>query len=80
MYYVYVLKAQSSGSIYIGHTLNLESRVISHKRGWNQATKGISDWELVYNEEYPTRALAAKREKFLKTGDGRKVLRLKGIL
>lgn len=80
MFYVYVLKSKALNETYVGHTSVLEKRVLQHKRGSSSATKHIEDWELVYSEEYPTKTLAVRREKYLKSGDGRKVLKLKGIV
>ncbi|PIV39849.1 MAG: endonuclease, partial [Candidatus Omnitrophica bacterium CG02_land_8_20_14_3_00__42_8] len=39
-----------------------------------------NDWDVIYAEDYKDRLLAMKRERFFKTGDGRKVLKFKGIL
>ena len=80
MYYVYVLKSDSTGRAYIGHTDDLESRIHQHNSGMSKATGFVRDWRLKYSQSYSSRSLAMKREKFLKSGDGRKVLRLKGII
>jgi predicted GIY-YIG superfamily endonuclease len=71
-YFIYVLEC-SNGSYYIGNTENIEKRWINHAGG------GCADWTrkyppvaLVHWEEYNTRVAAAKREKELKTGFGRK--------
>lgn len=79
MYTVYIIQSKSSGKRYIGHTDNLEKRLNEHNAGANNATKLFSDWELIYSERLDSRSLAIKREKFFKTGDGRKVLKNKGI-
>jgi len=79
MYYVYVIKSISNNKIYIGHTDNLQKRLLEHNSGYSKATKHSCDWQVIHKEEYLDRSLAMKREKFLKTGDGRKVLKLKGI-
>lgn len=71
-YFIYVLEC-SNGSHYIGHTENIEKRWCDHAGGrgadW---TKKYPPLALVHWEEYNTRADAAKREKELKTGFGRK--------
>jgi putative endonuclease len=79
MFNVYVLKSIGTGKIYIGHTNELQKRLLEHQSGFSAATKHARDWELIHFEEYPDRALAMKRETYLKSGDGRKVLKLKGI-
>ncbi|PIU41471.1 MAG: endonuclease [Candidatus Omnitrophica bacterium CG07_land_8_20_14_0_80_42_15] len=80
MYYVYLIKASSNGKIYIGHTSDLKKRLVQHNSGYSRATKSYREWSLVYSEKYSTRCLAMKREKYLKSGDGRKALKLRGIV
>jgi putative endonuclease len=75
MYYVYVVKSTSSGSIYIGSTNNIKRRLIEHNCGNSRYTKNRGPWELIYVEEKKSSVDATKREKFFKTGDGRKVLK-----
>ena len=79
MFQVYVLKSESKNKKYIGFS-GTTDRALEHYLGKNESTKSVSDWKVVYQEEYPTRSLAMKREKFLKSGDGRRVLKLKGIV
>ena len=79
MYFVYVLKSISNGKLYIGHTNDLEKRLSLHNKGVTRSTRHCRDWGLIHKEEFYTRSLAIKREKYLKSGDGRKVLNLKGI-
>ena len=79
-YFIYVLKSESTGSSYVGHTSNLEKRVVEHNNGKSLSTKGKRPWRLVYNEKYLTRSEAASREKYLKSVKGRLELKAKGIL
>jgi putative endonuclease len=74
MYYIYVLKSLSHNSRYIGNTNNIEKRLLEHNNGKVRYTKGRRPWKLIYNEEFDTRSEAMKREKELKTGQGRKFL------
>ena len=74
MYTVYVIKSQS-GLLYIGHTDNLARRLNQHQKGQARYTKRDSGWTLVYAEEFETRAEAMRREKWLKSGTGRKWLK-----
>ncbi len=71
-YYIYVLEC-SNGSYYIGQTENIEKRWCAHTGGkgadWTRKYPPVA---LVHWEEYNSRANAAKREKELKTGFGRK--------
>ena len=78
-YFIYVLKSESTGSSYIGHTSNLEKRVIEHNTGKSLSTRGKRPWRLVYNEEHATRSEAASRERYFKSVEGRLELKAKGI-
>ncbi|MBI3251971.1 MAG: GIY-YIG nuclease family protein [Candidatus Omnitrophica bacterium] len=80
MYFVYVLKSKSTHKSYIGQTNNLKSRLADHCKIVKQSTKGVTDWKLIHTEEFSNRSLAIKREKFLKSGIGRRFLKSKGIL
>jgi putative endonuclease len=79
-YCVYVLKSKSVDSSYVGHTSNLEKRLIEHNNGKSQSTRGKRPWRLVYKEEYRTRSEAALRERYFKSVKGRLELKAKGIL
>jgi len=79
MYYVYIIKSAHKGKVYIGYTSNLKKRLAEHNSGCARSTRQCCDWNVVYTEEYKDKLLAMKREKFFKTGDGRKVLKYKGI-
>ena len=74
MFFVYVLENQTSGRHYTGFTADLNQRVGQHNRGLTKSTKNRGLWKLVYQEEYATRAEAIRRERFLKSGQGREQL------
>jgi len=73
--YVYVLKSKKDGSLYVGSTKNIRKRLQQHNRGHNSSTKAKLPWILVMTEEYDDKSLALKREKFLKSGKGKQVIR-----
>jgi len=75
MYYVYVIYSLSYNNYYTGSTENLENRLKEHNSGKCKYTSGRMPWQLVYKEEYSTRSEAMRREKFLKSGQGRKLLK-----
>jgi putative endonuclease len=75
MYFVYVIRNQSSGRSYTGHTADLTQRLGQHNHGITKSTKNRGPWQLLHQEEFATRSEAMKREKFLKTGKGREELR-----
>ncbi len=75
MFYVYVLENAISGQLYKGFTSNLTQRIGQHNAGISKSTKNRGAWQLVYKEEFATRAEAMHREKFLKSGKGREFLK-----
>ena len=75
MFYVYVLKSSKNGKRYVGYTSKSPlRRVKEHNNGSNKYTKGNRPYELVYEESFDSEMGAKIREKFFKTGNGRKVL------
>ena len=65
---VYILRT-SSNTLYIGQTNNLEKRLLEHKNKTGKSAKYIryfDSFQLVYKEEYQTRAEAMRREYELK--------------
>jgi putative endonuclease len=70
MFYVYVLRSQMTGQFYTGQTASIPERKQKHEQGLSRSTKGRGPWELVYQEEFATRAEAMRRERELKTGKG----------
>lgn len=75
MFLIYVLKSLWHGTLYIGSSENPEKRLENeHNKGKVRYTKGRIPWTLIYKEVYPSRGEVMKREKFLKSGVGRKWL------
>lgn len=72
MFKVYILFSRKYNKTYVGFTSNLEERMKSHnflgKKGF---TVKYRPWELVYSEDFETKAMAMQREKYFKTGKGR---------
>jgi len=75
MYYVYVLFSLKCNTFYYGFTENLRTRLSQHQNGLSIATKGKRPLELVYYEAYKNKKDALEREKFFKTGWGRKYIK-----
>jgi putative endonuclease len=73
--YVYIIRSSKDGSFYVGTSKNVTERIKQHNRRENLSTKSKIPWELVRLEEYRDDSLALKREKFLKTSRGRRILR-----
>ena len=74
MYSVYVIQSFTHGNRYLGSTDDVLKRVAEHNNGKCRYTSGRLPWKLIYQEEQHTRSVAMKREKFLKSGQGRKWL------
>ncbi len=75
MFFVYVLRSQTSGRLYTGHTSDITQRFGQHNAGITKSTKSRGPWRLVHQEEFRTRVDAIRRERFLKSGQGREELR-----
>jgi putative endonuclease len=73
VFYVYVLRSESGGFC-IGFTINLRVRLKQHQEGESFATKSRGPWKLIYYEAYTEREDAEGRERFLKSGAGRRFL------
>ena len=73
--YVYVLKSLKNGSLYVGYTTDLKKRFQEHNRGKNFSTKTLCPWELIHYEAYLDINDAMRREKYLKTNQGARLLK-----
>jgi putative endonuclease len=75
MFYVYLLHSISDNGFYIGFSTDLRKRISDHKRAASFATKSRGPWKLIFYETYTEREDAEGREKYLKSGAGRRFLR-----
>jgi putative endonuclease len=75
MFFVYVLRSAATGRHYVGFCADLAQRLGQHNAGLTKSTKNRGPWELVYQEEWPTRAEAMGRERYWKSGQGREKLK-----
>ncbi|MFH1598112.1 MAG: GIY-YIG nuclease family protein [Patescibacteria group bacterium] len=82
MYYTYVLLSKRDGKFYIGYTNSLKRRLEQHEEGKVESTKKRGKFVLVYYEACGNKHDAIKREKYFKTGFGRRFLnnRLEGYI
>lgn len=76
MFYVYVLKSESDGKLYIGSTNDLRRRLLEHNSGKARSTKARAPFQLRYYEAYHNEADARSREFSLKK-DGKALGQLK---
>lgn len=75
MFTVYVLKSQRNGKRYVGQTSKESlARLHEHNTGSNPWTRANKPFKIVYAENYEMKKEAIQREKFLKSGQGRKWL------
>ena len=75
MYYVYVLGC-GDGLSYTGFTTDLRARLVRHRNGAVQTTKGRLPVRLVFYEAFVHKADALRREGYLKTAAGKRALKL----
>ena len=75
MWYIYVLRSRKDNKLYTGCTNNLRKRVKLHNAEKIEATKLRRPLILIYYEAYINKYDAYAREKWLKTGWGRRHLR-----
>lgn len=75
MWYAYVLRSRKTGRWYIGSTRDLRKRIATHNAGKNKSTKLGAPWGTIYYEAGQNREDARAREKYLKSGMGRRYLK-----
>jgi putative endonuclease len=73
---VYVLLSLKDDNFYVGYTTDLPRRLDEHFQGRNTSTAPRRPFVLVHCEYYLAKADAERRETYLKTAKGRRVLRL----
>ena len=75
MFTVYAIKSISRNYLYVGLTNNLEKRFKRHNKGYEKTTKPYSPFKIIFTEKFKTRLEARKREKYLKSGIGKEMLK-----
>ncbi len=78
MFWVYILKSESTGRYYVGSTSDINRRLSQHNDPNYTGTKTTKyfkgPWLLVYSESYETRSQAMVREKQIKSWKSRKAI------
>jgi len=74
MFYIYILLLKNN-NLYTGFTTNLKNRYKQHIQGSVESTKYRRPLRLVHYECYMLETDARRREKFLKTSEGKLFLR-----
>ena len=82
MYYTYVLQSEKDKGFYVGFTKDLKPRFDQHNKGQVESTNNRRPMKIIYYEGCLNQLDAVKREKYLKTYNGRRFLhnRIKSYL
>lgn len=75
-YYTYVLKSIKDKELYIGWTPDIRNRFKEHNSGYVTSTRSRRPFKLIFYEAFLNKKDAVLREKFFKTGWGRRHLKL----
>jgi len=75
MFYNYVLQSENSDNLYIGRTSDLKRRFKEHNLGLNPSTKRYKPWKIIYYEACLNEADSKRREGYLKTTQGERLLK-----
>ena len=75
-YYVYILQSQKDGSLYIGYTADPKARLEKHNKGENIATRPFRPYKIIFYEAFTNRVDAKNREEYLKSGYGRRTIKV----
>lgn len=74
-FYNYVLKCEKTGTFYTGTTNDLKRRLEQHRKGQVYYTKNKLPLQLIYFEACLNKDDAYRRERYLKTGMGKRYLK-----
>ncbi|MEA3464179.1 MAG: GIY-YIG nuclease family protein [Patescibacteria group bacterium] len=74
MYYIYILLLNNN-QLYTGSTNNLKRRIAEHKAGKVKSTNKRLPIKFIHYEAYLLKSDAERREKYLKTTEGKYFLR-----
>ena len=75
MYYTYILQSKKDKKWYTGATDDLRKRLMEHNQNEVQSTKSRGPFDVIYYEACKDKQDAFIREKYLKSGQGKKFLK-----
>ncbi len=75
--YVYVLMSETDGNWYTGYTVDLRKRLAQHQAGNSASTRSRGPWSLIYYEASLDIEDARARERYLKSGMGKRYVRIR---
>ena len=71
---LYVLQSSINGKRYVGITNNLQRRLLEHRSHGTKAGQLLKDFVVLHTETFKDHTEARRREKWLKSGQGREWL------
>ena len=74
-HYVYLLQSDLDDTLHVGYTGNIKKRLKEHNSGINFSTKHGRPWRLIFFERYLNKTDAKRREKYLKTNQGARLIK-----
>ena len=74
-FYNYIIQSEKNKQLYVGYTINLKERLKKHNKGLVESTKPYRPWKLIYYESCLNKDDAIRREKYLKTTQGQRLLK-----
>ncbi len=72
---VYILFSRLAKRTYVGFSEDIERRFDEHNEGKVKATVPYIPWEILFIEQTTTVAIAKRREKYWKSGAGRRKIK-----
>ena len=75
MFYIYILHSKKFNKYYTGITEQIDRRLKEHNQGQVKSTKPYLSWRLIYYEACLNKNDALRREKYLKTTQGQRLLK-----
>ena len=74
MFITYIIFSKNLDKYYVGHTADLQQRLVKHLANHRGFTGKANDWEIVYQEIFDTKEQAFKRERDIKNWKSRKMI------
>jgi len=72
---VYILFSEKFLKTYVGYTTNINERIKYHNNGKVLSTKYFRPWKIIYTESAVSIILAKQKERYWKSGAGRRNLK-----
>ena len=72
--FAYIIYSKEIDQYYVGHTGNLDDRIVRHTGSGSKATMKANDWMIVYKEHFVTRLEAYQREIEIKKKKSKKYI------